>query len=401
MAPSTPATSDPARPAGDLRLAGALAAACAWNLTSMGAIADDLAAALGTGLATVGLLGAVLWLPHALSQLPSGRVIDRLGTRRVGAAALVGLLASNAAAALAPDVALVGATRLVAGASCGAGSLCAIVYARGPTAVGQGIVGSATSAGAAAPLALIPVAAPLLGWRAPFALGALLALAVLVAFLAGAPDDRHALAARPLHAAVGMRALLLDPVLSRLSVLLGALTMLSWTMGNWIVPLLARDGRFGAVLAGLLGALIFAGGIVARPLGAWIASHTRVAGGAMIAGCLLLGAAAVAVVAAGAPVWLVALAVAGLGLTASMPWAVILHAAGSARPGEAAAGVGVVGMEATLAAVASIPLFGLAFDTGHETLALVCLAVVAAVSTFAVPAGRGLDGRRAPLAVTR
>jgi cyanate permease len=267
--------------------------------------------------------------------------------------------------------------------------VCAVILARGRTAVGQGFVGGATSAGAAAPLALVPALEPLLGWRAPFLLGAVPA-ALLLPALAAVPHIPAPVRAAP-HVPPGLRSLLSDDLLLRLSALLAAQTVLSWTMGNWIVPLLNRDGRFGSVLAGLLGALVFAGGIVARPLGAWITSSTRVSANILIGACLLGGSVAVGVIAAGAPPWLLALAIAGLGLTASMPWAVILHAAGVARPHDAAAGVGMVGSGGTLAACASIPLFGLAFDTGHETLALASLAVLAACSVLVLPVIRAQD----------
>jgi predicted MFS family arabinose efflux permease len=382
------------RRGGSIPLGGALAAACCWNLTSMGAGADALARTLGTGLGTVGLLGAGLWLLHALAQLPSGWAIDRFGRRSVGCAALAGLVVANAAASLVPETALIGVTRLIVGVSCGAGTLCALMYARGATAEGQGIVGAATSAAAAAPLVLVPLLLPALGWRTPFLIGAVLAAVVLVPLALSPADKRRGPrdgAAPGLGGAT--LALVREPALLRLSVLLGALTMLNWTMGNWIVPLLTRDGRFAPLLAGLLGAMIFAGGIVARPVGAWVPVHTRVTGAALISGCLLTGAVGVGVIAAGAPVWLTALGIAALGLTAGMPWAVILHAAGTVNPDEAAAGIGVVGTLGTLAAVVSIPLFGTAFDSGHETIALAGLVAFTIASILAVPWGRSLDGR--------
>ncbi|HEY4278247.1 MAG TPA: MFS transporter [Conexibacter sp.] len=372
-----------------LPVAAALSATAAWNLTAMGADADGLAHALGTGLGAVGLIGALLWLAHAISQLPAGWMIERYGTRAVGALAAAGMLACNLLSAIEPDAIALGATRLVAGFFCGTGAVCAVMVARGRTAVGQGLVGGATSAGAAAPLALVPALEPLLGWRAPFVLGAVPAALMLPA-LAAVHDVRAPLRAAH-RAATGLRSLLADDVLLRLSALLAAQTVLSWTMGNWIVLLLDRDGRFSSVVAGLLGALVFAGGIVARPLGAWITASTRVSANVLIGACLLGGSAAVGVIAAGAPPWVLGLAIAGLGLTASMPWAVILHAAGVARPHDAAAGVGMVGSGGTLAACASIPLFGVAFDTGHETLALVCLAVLAACSVLVLPVVRAQE----------
>ena len=66
--------------------------AAGWNIADVGAVADDLAAAYGVGLAVVGLFTTVLFLSHMLMQLPSGRLSDRFGAGRVCAAGL-GVLA--------------------------------------------------------------------------------------------------------------------------------------------------------------------------------------------------------------------------------------------------------------------------------------------------------------------
>jgi MFS family permease len=372
-----------------LGVAIGLGAACSWNLTAMGAGAQDLADGLDARLGTVGLLGAVLWLSHALSQLPGGRLIDRFGAREVALTVLCASVVFNSIACLAPNVALIGATRSLVGMCVGVGSLCAIMYVRGPTSVGKGFVGAATSLGAALPLALVPAFGPLLGWRGPFLLGAIFTVAVLIGVHLAPRDRGEEPEIDPtVGPATGFRSLITDGMLIRLAILLSAQTILSWTMGNWIVTLLADDGRFNAVVAGVLGAMVFAGGIVSRPLGAWLTSHTSFSGRRLIGTCLLSASTAVLVLAMEVPVPLIVVAVVVIGLTAGMPWAVILHAAAVARPRDAAAGVGLVGTIGTLAAVVTIPAFGAAFDSGHQRLALVLLASAGAAATLVLVVAR-------------
>jgi len=59
-----------------------------WNVSNVGAVADEAAHAYGVSLATVGLLTTALFLTHLAVQLPAGRACDRFGARRVGFVAL-------------------------------------------------------------------------------------------------------------------------------------------------------------------------------------------------------------------------------------------------------------------------------------------------------------------------
>jgi MFS family permease len=383
--------SAPSHPSGDLRLAAVLAGGCSWNLTAMGASPDALAAAFGTGLAAIGLLGGILWLPHALAQFPSGQLVDRFGMQRVAAVSLVGLAVADVAAALVADTLFVGLTRFAAGAFCGGGMLTAAMYARRPTAVGQGLMGAATSVGAAAPLALVPVLEPAMGWRTPFLFGAILAALVLIPVLLMGRGGPPAAAAAESQTGV-IRRVLRDGVLLRLSLLLTATTMLSWTVGYWIVSLLTQDGRFDHVTAGLIGALTLFGGVIGRPLGGWI-DHRTGRGSLLVGASLVVGGACLMVVVAGVPIWGTIPATLTIGLCAGLPFAAILHAASTAREGAEAAGLGMVGTAGTLGGVVTIPLVGLAFSGGNGEAALIALAGLVILSAAAVPQRRGLNGR--------
>jgi len=66
-----------------------------WNVSNVGAVADEAAHAYGVSLAAVGLLTTALFLTHLAVQLPAGRACDRFGARRVGFAALAAVCAGN------------------------------------------------------------------------------------------------------------------------------------------------------------------------------------------------------------------------------------------------------------------------------------------------------------------
>ena len=54
--------------------------------------------AYGVSLAAVGLLTTALFVTHLAVQIPGGRLIDRVGARTVGLAALAIVAAANAIA---------------------------------------------------------------------------------------------------------------------------------------------------------------------------------------------------------------------------------------------------------------------------------------------------------------
>jgi MFS family permease len=71
-------------------VSAAIGLAVGWNVTNTGAVADELASALGVGLSFVGLLTTALFVVHAAVQVPAGRLIDRVGAHRVALGGLAG-----------------------------------------------------------------------------------------------------------------------------------------------------------------------------------------------------------------------------------------------------------------------------------------------------------------------
>ena len=72
-----------------------LGAAVTWNISNVGAIAGVMGASYGVSLAAVGLLTTGLFVTHLAVQIPGGRLIDRVGARRIGLAALAVVAAAN------------------------------------------------------------------------------------------------------------------------------------------------------------------------------------------------------------------------------------------------------------------------------------------------------------------
>ena len=69
-----------------------------WNISNVGAVAGRAwATSYGVSLAAVGLLTTALFVTHLAVQIPGGRLIDRVGARRIGLAALAVVAAGNGA----------------------------------------------------------------------------------------------------------------------------------------------------------------------------------------------------------------------------------------------------------------------------------------------------------------
>src|SRR5262249_56329486 len=121
------------------------------------------------------------------------------------------------------------------------------VGAMGGSRTAQGLFGGFGLGGGGLALAVVPQVERWLGWRAPYATAAVLALLALVV-VALAPRDRpRALPARELGRRAGV---LGDRRLYRIAGLYAASLGLSVAVGNWVVTLLDRNGGLDAGAAG-------------------------------------------------------------------------------------------------------------------------------------------------------
>ena len=360
----------------------ALGLTAAWNIANVGPAAGVLAKTYDVRLGAVGFLTTALFLTHFGVQIPGGRLIDRLGARRVGFGALAAIVAGNAIALAAASFPLALIGRLVAGFGTGTGFVAGSDYVRAasgsPTA--QGVYGGASVGGGGLAVAIVALLTPSLGWRAPYV--SALALVPLGLALALAPAD----APRPPRAEGGVGDVVRDRRLYPLAAVHTASFGFSVILGNWVVPLLTHDG-YSRREAGLVGALTLLGGLLTRPVGGIAMQRSPHATPLLVGGSMVAGAVGTIVVAAPVSLPLRLAASALVGLAAGIPFAAAFTGAAARRPDTPAAAVGLVNSSATLAIVAGAPLVGFAFALpGHGRIGFAVIAALwAAAALAAVP----------------
>jgi predicted MFS family arabinose efflux permease len=353
-------------------VAGLVVGGClTWNVSNVGAVADPLASAYGVSVAAIGLLTTALFLTHLAIQLPAGRSADRFGARAVALGAIGAAVVGNGVLLIDDSFgpALVG--RAIVGIGSGAGFVAGLdlVRAGGGGAAFQGIYGGATMAGGGLAIMIAPALTEATGWRATYWSAALLALAAAIPtlFARGLPRIGHA-----------GEWVIRDPDLLPLGVLQTATFGLAIVAGNWVVPLLERQGA-SATAAGIAGGLILFIGIVTRPTGGVLArgAHKRALVAVSLAG-MTCGAALLAL---GGPFALSVLGALALGLSAGLPFAVIFAAAQRLRPDAPAAAIALVNACAILAILVGTPLAGLTFELPSDgRLAFAAIAVLSALA---------------------
>ena len=357
--------------------------AAGWNIADVGAIADELAASYGVGLAVVGLFTTVLFLTHMLMQLPAGRSSDRFGATRVCAAGLAVLIACNAVAAVAADPALALVARLAMGVGTALAFIGGSDYVRatGGSPFGQGLYGGLATAGGGVALAVVPLLVDPLGWRAPW-ISAIAVAGGAALLLAAGPRELAS------HRATGERAALSvlarDPHLLRLAAVFAASFGLSVVIGNWVVTLVEETTGLSSAQAGALGAATLVLGVVSRPFGGWLLRvHPQRVRRAIVAS-VLAGSVGTIALASGSP----ALALVGaclVGLAAGVPFATCFTGAAALYRSSPATAVGFVNATGAFTVLTLTPLVGVAFAAGAGVAAFVVLALLWALGGLALP----------------
>ena len=323
-------------------------------------------------------------------QIPAGKLVDVAGARRVAFASLAITMVTNGIAMLAPDPALVTVMRALAGVGTAFGFVAGIDYVRaqGGTALAQGIFGGVGLSAAGLALAVVPQVEDVIGWRAPFATAAALALLAAPLLLAAPPDSR---VPRPPRARV--RDVVGDRRLYRICVVYMASFGLSVVLSNWVVPLLTRAGDYSDGVAGAIGALILAGGVVSRPLGGMLVrddpSRTRL----VICLAFAVSLAGTAMIATAGPPAVIVPGALLLGLASGVPFAASFATATRLRPDAPAVAAAMVNMSANLVVVFCTPLLGLSFSLpgdGRIGFAAACALWLAAIAV--TPGAKELDG---------
>ncbi|MBI2871803.1 MAG: MFS transporter [Chloroflexi bacterium] len=171
-----------------------------------GAVLLVVAAQFGVGLGTLGILASIAALAYALSALPAGTVVDRLGSKRVIVLSLVGAAAGSVVAAMSQSVWVLAAGLTVVGFFGG------MYHPAGLTFIARGVRGRARGLGLHGMggnlgVALAPVVAATIAgvytWRASFLLfGAIALLAAVVMQVSKVTEGEYARASgqREAHA---------------------------------------------------------------------------------------------------------------------------------------------------------------------------------------------------------
>ena len=322
-------------------------------------------------------------MTHLAVQLPAGRGADRFGSQNVALLAIAAGVVGNAILILDAgfEVALV--ARAIVGIGSGAAFVAGLDLVRaggGGTAL-QGLYGGATMTGGGLALMIVPALTDATSWRAAYWTAGLLAvLAAIPTLLAtGLPRIGHA-----------GDWLLRDRALLPLGVMQAATFGLAVVAGNWVVPLLERQGA-SSTAAGLAGGLVLFVGIVTRPAGGILAG--RVPRRLLVAAALVGTSAGAFLLALGASLAVSTIGAFVLGLMAGLPFAVIFAAAQRLRPDAPAAAIALVNGCAVLTILVGTPLAGLAFELPSDgRVAFAAIAVLAAAALIPLRTTR-IEGR--------
>jgi MFS family permease len=363
----------------------ALGTAVGFNIANVGPAAEVVSHAYGVHLGTVGFLTTALFVTHLVMQIPGGKLVDRRGARNLGMAALGVIALGNIVALLAGSFALGLIGRLIAGIGTGVGFIAGSDYIRATvgSATAQGLYGAAGVGGGGLAIAVVPLATPLLDWRAPYLTALICAGAVLVC-LPLAPGDRRRVEPAGRSARARTMEIVADRRLYPLALAHTASFGLSVIAGNWAVSLLQHDG-YGRRLAGGVAALTLLGGLVTRPLGGravqrWHEGAARLLGASMIG-----GAAGTVLLLLDIPLWARIVGAALLGLAAGIPFAAAFTGAQVIRRDSPAAAIGFINSCATLLIALGTPLVGVTFSMpGHGRAGFAAIAGLWALSTLAV-----------------
>ncbi len=359
--------------------------ALSWNLTNTGAIAPVLARHYDVGLVVIGLLTSIAFLAEFAIMIPGGRAIDRWGARRVAIASLLLCLVGNALLLVLPGIYAALFLRWLLGFGVGAGFVAGSIWItedpRGRSALGQGLFGGVSLAGAGIALAVVPAVKSTLGWQSSYWTGLIVAAAALALVFASVGAVRLA----GDHQTTPLRHLIQHPLIARLGAIHSASFAFSVIVGNWVVTLLTRHLDLSYGSAGLAGGLTLVLGIIGRPLGGWTVKRFPERTYAVIVSSLALGGLAMLALALSNALALDILAAAMLGFASGVPFGACVNAAARTFPGSPGEAVGAMNLYAVTAIIVGTPLVGATFSLpgagriGFATLAVLTVAAIASV----------------------
>lgn len=385
MPPDAPLSAAPAMgERGRLRLLQLAALTSTCDRFSIAPLLVVIALDLGASLPAVAAIASGYFLAYGLMQPVWGMVSDRIGRVRVMRLALLGAAAAGIGSALAPDLLVLGMTRVVAGGCFAALIPASLVYVGDmwPPDVRQrplSDVLAASSLGVATATAGAGALADLVGWRVVPAVTATAAAALWVTLRRLPEPVREPVTGHPLRSVARVfghpwgRVVLLLALVEGAAVL-GALT--------YLAPAVQALGSTSAV-AGVVAASFGVGALAWSRLVRALVGRLPPEGLAAVGGAFLVAAWAVAAVAVTVGTIVAA------GLLAGGAWA-FLHStlqnwATEVVPGERATTVALFAASLFLGsaagtAVAAVPAGAGAYETLFRTALLVAVPVAVAAA---------------------
>lgn len=379
-------------------LAGlAMSAAVGWSYTNISAVTPELAKDYGVSVGSIGFLSTVVLIVYTAMQLPTGRILDRLGPLRIGMAGLALIAVANGIALAGPSFWLALAGRTVLGSGTPLAYLGGLELLRraGGSAQVLGFFGAVNGGSMGVALLLVPQLDPWLGFRGPYltsqvlvAVAAVLAAPGLVR-RGGAAAERTAAAARVRAAPprVPTREMLREPELRRLAVMNLCSAAYSPIVSSWVVALLVEAGGYSTAKAGAVGSLTLLALVASRPISGQLVHRRPGSMRAWIAASAAMGVGGCAALAVAGPVWLACIGCFLVGISTAVPWTYVFNRAPQVRPEAAGTAFAVVSGLPLLLAIAGIPLVGLTFSLpGDGRIGFAALAVAWALLLFVLPA---------------
>jgi cyanate permease len=360
-----------------------------WTMSNIGAVAPELAHDYRLSIASVGLLTTVVFVMHTAMQIPAGRVVDRLGPKRVGLLGLVLIGGLNALALITAEPWLAFATRTALGVGTGLAFMAGMEYSRqtsGSPFV-LGIFGGSTGLGGGLAVAIVPQVDHAIHWRAPFATVAALAVVALAVLVVGPPDS-------PVRRSVGLPpgaagAVLRDRRVWRLGLMMAAPSGMSLVIGTWVVTLLVKAGGYSTREAGLIGSLVLVAGTLTRPVSGWVMRSHPQRMRAVIVGSAVVGVAGTLALSEARQLALVIVGSLLVGLCSGLPFAYGYTMAPRIRPDGPAVAAAMVNACGLTLIVVSIPLVGLTFSLPwHGRIGFLAAAGLWAASILFLPGAR-------------
>ena len=392
---TVPRRSRPAASGGAAIAAVAVTTAGVLPVYMVGVLWVQLRDDLGFGTSLLGVLVACFFAASAVASLTAGLIVRRFGTSPVvRLSALIGAVSMLVIALAAQYTVVLVAALVLAGWGNGIGQPAsndliarAVSTNRHGLAYGTkqaAIPLSTMIAGVAVPLVAIP-----LGWRPAFALGAALALLVLL-IVPGSGRLRPPGSSEPSEAAGPFRRAPLFVLAAGL--MLGAAT--GNALGSFFVAT-AVDGGIAPATAGVLAAVASGSGAAARILMGWLADRVRAKWLLVVAAQMAVGGLSYALLGTGVEVLIAAGAV--IGYCTGWAWAGLsTFSVTRMHPGMAARATSITQGGMGAGAALGPLVFGLVVSATSYSVAWFGTAAVSVIAGAVIVQGRRMLMRERP-----